>query len=98
MNLGIILTKITKNETLTQLEQDELSHLSTLLQGKTLADVTLDSILVQQKDTILEMIAYNPKGAKAALKVVAPLWNEYSYSYKVGEISQRITRYEKSLE
>lgn len=98
MSLTTSLKKLASNQPLTVQEQTKVQELIQVLEGKTLEDITLDNLLVQQKDVILNTMRREPDKALAQLQVVKPLWDTYKYTYKYNEIMTRIKTYKESLE
>lgn len=98
MSLTTPLKKLASNQPLTVHEQTKVQELILLLEGKTLEDITLDNLLVQQKDTIINTMVSHPENARAQLQVLLPLWSTFNYKYKYDELMQRIDKYEKSLQ
>lgn len=98
MSLTTPLKKLTNNQPLTVQEQTKVDELIQVLEGKTLEDITLDNLLVQQKDTIINIMVSHPGNARIQLQVLLPLWTTFNYKYKYDELMQRIDKYEKSLQ
>lgn len=98
MSLTTPLKKLASNQPLTVQEQTKVQELILLLEGKTLEDITLDNLLVQQKDAIINTMVSHPGNARAQLQVLLPLWTIFNYKYKYDELMQRIDKYEKSLQ
>ena len=98
MNLHSILSKFTDNQELTLDEQVQLQTLMEFLKGKTFEDLSLEYILIRQKERILERIPFDPNGAAAAISILEELWEKFHYSYKTKEILDRIENYRRSLE
>lgn len=98
MSLTTPLKKLTNKQPLTVQEQAKVQELILMLEGKTLEDITLDNILVQQKDIVVNTMLTSPGNARAQLQVLLPLWTTFNYKYKYDELMQRIDKYEKSLQ
>jgi hypothetical protein len=56
-----------------------------------LNEAEFDNMLVAQKDAIFQLINNGQTiAAQAALDVVTPMWNIFTYDYKVREVQARI--------
>lgn len=98
MSITTPLKKLTNKQPLTVQEQAKVQELILTLEGKTLEDITLDNILVQQKGVVINTMLSSPGNARAQLQVLLPLWTTFNYKYKYDELMQRIDKYEKSLQ
>jgi hypothetical protein len=98
MSLTTPLKKLASNQPLTVQEQTKVQELISVLEGKTLEDITLDNLLVQQKNIVINTMVSAPGSARAQLQVLLPLWSTFNYKYKYDELMQRIDRYERSLQ
>jgi hypothetical protein len=99
MDIGNLLRKFTNNEELTLKERAHFEEaVIPYLTGKSITDLQLDNILVQQKDAIHALKYKDHKAAAKALEIVRPLWEAFGYSYKYDEIKQQLKNYKESLE
>lgn len=96
--IGNLIESALEGNQLTLKEKTTLQETVVALKGKMLSDITLDNILVAQKDAILALKYRNVSQALAALEVVKPLWDAYNYSYKYQELLFNLQAYKESLE
>lgn len=96
--IGTLIESALEGKQLTLKEQRTLQETVQVLKGKSLTDLTLDNILVAQKDAILQLKYRNVSQAMAALNILKPLWELYNYEYKYQEVLMNLQAYKESLE
>lgn len=96
--IGTLIESALKGKQLSLKEQTTLQETVQVLKGKSLTDLTLDNILVAQKDAILQLKYRNVEQALAALNILKPLWDLYNYGYKYQELLMNLQAYKESLE
>ncbi len=96
--IGTLIESALEGKQLTIKEQTTLQETVQVLKGKSLTDLTLDNILVAQKDAILQLKYRNVEQALAALNILKPLWDLYNYGYKYQELLMNLQAYKESLE
>lgn len=96
--IGTLIESALEGKQLSLKEQTTLQETVQVLKGKSLTDLTLDNILVAQKDAILQLKYRNVSQAIAALNILKPLWDLYNYGYKYQEVLMDLEKYKESLE
>lgn len=96
--IGTLIESALEGKQLSLKEQTTLQETVQVLKGKSLTDLTLDKILIAQKDAILQLKYRNVEQAMAALNILKPLWDLYNYEYKYQEVLMNLQAYKESLE
>lgn len=96
--IGTLIESALEGKQLSLKEQTTLQETVQVLKGKSLTDLTLDNILVAQKDAILQLKYRNVEQAITALNILKPLWDLYNYGYKYQELLMNLQAYKESLE